>query len=90
MDGGGTGSEIADKVLARCQGIVVGLRLQGGDLTLQSSSILQHAVVFGSSGACLCGGVLAEGVGTVVPAPIIFLVGFPRDYAVLFGEDGSH
>ena len=89
VDGGGTGREISDNGLSHCQGFVVGRRLQGGELILQSSSILQHDVVFGSIGACLCGGALVEGVGTVIPAPLIFVVGFLRDYAVLFGEYGS-
>ena len=90
MDSGGTGSKIADGGLARCQGLVLCHCLQGGDLLLQSSSILRHGVVFGSSGACLCRGALVEGVGTVVPVPLEFTVSRPREYAVLFGEDGSH
>ena len=70
VDSGGTGSKIADGGLARCQGLVLCHCLQGGDLLLQSISILWHGVVFGSSGACLCRGALVEGVGTVVPAPL--------------------
>ena len=89
VDSGGTGSKISDNGLSHCQGLFVGRRLQGGELLLRSSSILQHDVVFGSIGACLCGGALVEGVGTVLPAPVIFVVGFLRDYAVIFGEYGS-
>ena len=85
VDGGGTGREIADNGLAHCRGLVVDGRLQCGELLLQSRSILQHDVLFGSIGACLCGGALVEGVGTFVPAPLIFGVGFLREYAVLFG-----
>ena len=60
-------------------------RLQDGDLLLQSSSILQHGVIFRSSSACLCGGALVEGVGTVVPTTLGFAVGCPHDHALLFG-----
>ena len=40
VDGGGTGREIADDGLDRCQGLVICRRLQGGDLLFQSSSII--------------------------------------------------
>ena len=58
VDSGGTGSEISDNGMSHCQGLFVGRRLQGGELLLQSSIILQHDVLFGSIGACLCGGAL--------------------------------